>query len=385
MNYTNFEEIFIVNGIGVALLLFLRLIRIENGKKRLLDDKLYDLMIWITIGGCIVETLTFVVDGQIFPGCIPISYLLNSLCFIGTCSVGFLWCLFVDFRVYHSMSRIKKRVKILVLPLALDILLNLINLNGCGILFTISKDNVYSRGTLAVLVYVIVFGYCTYSLCFISGLKKSVLHTNFISVHYFVIPCMVGTVIQGLVYGISIGWTSIAIAFVLVYMQAQSQIIFVDSLSGLYNRRYMDCVLRKLEKDFRYRMYGIMIDVNGFKQINDRYGHSKGDSAIRNVGVILSDSVPEEGIAIRYAGDEFILLLCTDDETIVKETMDLVEQKVEHFNKTSKEPYKLSFAMGYSRFEHLDEGVEQFLSAMDAKMYEAKRKYYTQKGVDRRR
>lgn len=65
--------------------------------------------------------------------------------------------------------------------------------------------------------------------------------------------------------------------------------------------------------------------------------------------------------------------------------MDLVEQKVEHFNKTSKEPYQLSFAMGYSRFAHLDEGVEQFLSEMDAKMYEAKRKHYTQKGVDRRR
>lgn len=88
-------------------------------------------------------------------------------------------------------------------------------------------------------------------------------------------------------------------------------------------------------------IYGIMMDVNDFKRINDVYGHSKGDDAIRAIGMILNDSTPDNGLAIRYAGDEFIIFIRTDHEEFVKEIIHQVEENVENFNRLEKEPYKI--------------------------------------------
>ena len=120
MNPVNMAEILIVNCIGVVLMLFLRLTRIENMEKRFAGDILLDIMIWITIAGCSVEILTIVIDGKIFPFCRELSYLLNSFCFIGTCCVGFLWCLYVDFRAFNNAGRVRRRAKFLVIPKRAD-------------------------------------------------------------------------------------------------------------------------------------------------------------------------------------------------------------------------------------------------------------------------
>lgn len=346
INTVNFMEIVIVNGIGILLMVLLRLSRIENIEKRFFGDIVFDVMIWLTIAGCLVEIGTFVIDGKMFFGSRALSYLMNSFCFIGTCTVGFLWCLFVDFRIFNNINRIRKKAKILCIPLMVDIVMNVINLNGCGIVFSISKDNIYQRGSFVISTYVILFIYFIYSLCLVDRSKKSDLRMRFFPVNYFVLPCVLGTIVQGMIYGVTLGWTMVAVAFLFVHIETQSLNSFVDSLSGLYNRSYMDCILSQIKRNAKGCVYGIMIDVNDFKQINDLYGHTKGDHAIRSVGKILSESVSDNGIAVRYAGDEFIVLIHTEDELFVKETMNYIQNKTEEFNRKNEEPYHLSFAMG---------------------------------------
>lgn len=379
INTVNFMEIVIVNGIGILLMVLLRLSRIENIEKRFFGDIVFDVMIWLTIAGCLVEIGTFVIDGKMFFGSRALSYLLNSFCFIGTCTVGFLWCLFVDFRIFNNINRIRKKAKILCIPLMVDIVMNVINLNGCGIVFSISKDNIYQRGSFVISTYVILFIYFIYSLCLVDRSKKSDLRMRFFPVNYFVLPCVLGTIVQGMIYGVTLGWTMVAVAFLFVHIETQSLNSFVDSLSGLYNRSYMDCILSQIKRNAKGCVYGIMIDVNDFKQINDLYGHTKGDHAIRSVGKILSESVSDNGIAVRYAGDEFIVLIHTEDELFVKETMNYIQNKTEEFNQKNEEPYHLSFAMGYSRFDVKTGNVEQFLTEMDRQMYLSKQLYYQNK------
>ena len=385
MNSINMAEILIVNNIGIFLMVFLRMTRIENVEKRFVGDKIFDIMTWITIAGCTAEILTFVIDGKVFAGCRMLSYLLNSFCFIGTCSVGFLWCLYVDFRIFHNVQRMRKRGMLLAIPLAIDILMILINFSGCGIVFTISEQNVYTRGSLVLTAYIILFFYFIYSIFLVDYSKKSGLHIKFFPAYYFVVPCMLGTIIQGMFYGITIGWTSVAVAFLFVYIQTQSQNSFVDTLSGLYNRRYMDYILSRFKKNPNPQVYGIMIDVNNFKKINDLYGHSIGDDAIRRIGQILSEAVPDNGIAIRYAGDEFIIFLRTGEEDAAVKVMGEIEKNVEQYNRSSEGPYSLSLAMGCSSLDLASGSIEAFLAAMDGKMYEAKRNHYRQEGVDRRK
>ena len=385
MNSVNFTEIFIVNGIGIVLMVFLSLTRIEVQEENQFGEKLFDAMIRFTIAGCAAESVSFVIDGRIFWGCRVLSYLINSFCFIGTCSVGFLFCLYVNFRLFNSIRRVKKSAKILALPLALDVIMNLLNLTGCGIVFTISKENIYERGFLVSAVYAVLFFYFFYSLYLVNRAKRKGLYVKFFPVYYFVVPCIIGTVVQGISYGVTLGWTSVAIAVLFIYIQIQSLNTFVDSLSGLYNRRYMDYILSQFKNNPKTTIYGVMIDVNDFKRINDMYGHSRGDDAIRRIGRILSDSVPENGIAVRYAGDEFIILLRTEEEKIVESVMKRVEQNTERFNQSSLEPFPLSLAMGYSRFDTESDNIEGFLSAMDREMYVSKQHHYQQAGADRRK
>ena len=117
-----------------------------------------------------------------------------------------------------------------------------------------------------------------------------------------------------------------------------------------------------------------MMDVNDFKQINDHYGHSMGDQAIRVMGNILSKALPDGGIPIRYAGDEFVALLICEDPNEVFETMTEINRRLDVFNRSGAEPFKISVSMGYAKLDPSD--TETFLREMDERMYEEKRRYH---------
>ncbi|HEV8574020.1 MAG TPA: diguanylate cyclase [Dehalococcoidia bacterium] len=85
-----------------------------------------------------------------------------------------------------------------------------------------------------------------------------------------------------------------------------------DPLTGLYNRNYLGDVLERECR--RARRYGsplscLILDLDGFKACNDKYGHVEGDSILRQVAIAIANSVRDIDIAARYGGDEFCILL----------------------------------------------------------------------------
>ena len=117
------------------------------------------------------------------------------------------------------------------------------------------------------------------------------------------------------------------------------------------------------------------------KYINDNFGHSMGDKAVCTLGNILFRSIPAAGMAIRYAGDEFIVLLSGVEEESVLATMKEIHNNLSRFNESGIEPFTLSVSMGYAEFGSEDD-AEVFLMHMDEKMYEEKRKYHLLKKSD---
>jgi len=87
-----------------------------------------------------------------------------------------------------------------------------------------------------------------------------------------------------------------------------------DSLTGLYNRRYLDSTLeRELARSKREgkSLALLMIDIDYFKTVNDTYGHQAGDEMLIRLAALLSDTARAEDIVCRYGGEEFLLLLPT--------------------------------------------------------------------------
>lgn len=100
------------------------------------------------------------------------------------------------------------------------------------------------------------------------------------------------------------------------------RLAITDALTGCHNRRFFDEVERReLE---RHRRYGaplsvVFIDVNHFKRLNDSLGHDRGDAVLWMIGNLLKGQVRQSDYAIRWGGDEFLLLLsCGLDEATTK-------------------------------------------------------------------
>ena len=96
-------------------------------------------------------------------------------------------------------------------------------------------------------------------------------------------------------------------------LQAQlSELAIRDSLTGLFNRRHLDTIVpHELARRARdgSELALMMVDIDHFKSINDRYGHQGGDAVLQALGSLLLDSVRGSDVACRFGGEEFLLLL----------------------------------------------------------------------------
>lgn len=365
----NIPEILVANGTGAFLVLFLLLYRIRIAQTNQFDEKAYNFMLIVTFIATINETLSFIIDAR--PGFIfhILQYISNTISSASSGIIGYCWCLFVEYHIHRNFKRIKKKSRILAVPLIIATILIFINLLGTGIIFDISKENVYTRGPMNFILYIFVFVYYIESIYTVQKAKNDSILVEFFPIYFFIIPCMIGTMIQGFFFGISTIWLCVAIAFIIVYIEIQISISFIDDLSGLYNRKYMNHYLDKLQNDKPKRVYGFLMDINDFKVINDTYGHLSGDRAIIHIGKILQNTIGNGCVAIRMGGDEFVIFanFKTNEEALVLKKR--IEQNVRQFNIHSKEPFHLSFSIGIAKYNG---NIDTFLSAMDDSMYEAK-------------
>ena len=366
----NIPEILVANGTGAFLVLFLLLYRIRIAQTNQFDENAYNLMLIVTFIATINETLSFIIDAQ--PGFIfhILQYLTNTIASASSGIIGYCWCLFVEYHIHRNFERIKKKSRILAIPLMAATILIIINLFGTGIIFDISKENIYTRGPMNFILYIFVFIYYIESIYTVHKDKNDSILVEFFPSYYFIIPCMIGTMIQGFFFGISTIWLCVAIAFILVYIESQISVSFIDDLSGLYNRKYMNHYLNKLQSNKTKHVYGFLMDINEFKAINDTYGHLKGDHALIEFGRILQHSIDKDSVAIRMGGDEFVIFAKLQSDTEAVKLKKRIENNVRQFNIHSKEPFHLSFSIGIAKYN--GKNIDTFLSAMDDSMYEAK-------------
>ena len=169
-------------------------------------------------------------------------------------------------------------------------------------------------------------------------------------------------------YGVSLAWLGTAIGIVALYMSLLNQRSYIDSLTGLYNRMYLEHALFAAKRGSA-TVYGIMLDLNFFKKINDTYGHSVGDNALCEAANILRLTADNRSTVFRYAGDEFIILMKTNLESEVLFLENMLRVEANRFNVSGKTPYQLSFSMGHDRFERSTDSEDSFLKKIDEAMY----------------
>lgn len=369
----NIPEILVANCCGAAMVILLFVFRVRAKETRRIGERLYECMLMATLAALTAETVSFLVDGKSFPSCRFWVYLTNTISTGATLFIALLWCLFVDYRTHGSAERLKKKTLWLGLAYVLLLVALVINLFGNGIAFSVSADNRYARGPVNIIVSATLFVYYGESIITAVCARRDRLSAAVFPVYCFVVPCMIGTVLQCCFYGLAVGWLSVAMAFVFVNLQMQNYNSFIDEMTGLFNRKYLIHCLQRMRRA-RKRVGGIMLDANDFKRINDEYGHLVGDRALRQIGRILQQSAPEEAAVMRISGDEYVMLIANGTDEAMAETERRIEENVRRFNQTAGEAYRLSLSMGEAEYDGMS--IEGFLSAMDRAMYAAKKEYY---------
>ncbi len=144
---------------------------------------------------------------------------------------------------------------------------------------------------------------------------------------------------------------------------------FHDSLTGLYNRAYLEEEMKRLDTTRQLPLAVIMADLNGLKLVNDTYGHEKGDEMLKAAAGILRMSCREEDIIARWGGDEFVMLLPQTTEKAGKLICKRIKDKCRqvHVNDVP-----ISIALGVATKSSIGENLAETMKEAEDSMYEQK-------------
>lgn len=299
-------------------------------------------------------------------------FLSGSGLFLGNVMIGYLWAKFIMVHMNIPFSDIRRNIYRTIG--LISIVLLVINI-FYPLVFSVS-DGRYQRGFAYIIFLIFAAFYILDSLyLYVKRVKKNGSLKLF-PVHIFLIPVILGVVIQTFFVEIAITWTSIAISVAGIMTALKNEIIFTDCLTGLYNREYLKFLHKRACNKKDCWVSGIMIDLNGFKQINDNYGHAEGDLALCIVADLLLKSFSEYGVVTRYAGDEFVIMLNTTDDQLIQKIIKSAKKNFVTENEKNDKLYQLSASMGYAITNLSNETIDDFMNRIDEQMYQDKMKYY---------
>ena len=150
-----------------------------------------------------------------------------------------------------------------------------------------------------------------------------------------------------------------------------------DTLTGLYNRRYF---FDYMEKNPGIPMSILYIDLDHFKEVNDTYGHARGDDVLKKTADYLREVFPNDLIA-RLGGDEFVVLVKDDADTSenIKESCSRLEKMVSSIFRNNDE-VKVTASIGIAHTDGHNTDAEALLSEGDRMMYSIKQQHHLMRG-----
>ena len=149
---------------------------------------------------------------------------------------------------------------------------------------------------------------------------------------------------------------------------------YVDTLTSFYNRNRFIEDIEKIEKETN-SIGVIYLDINGLKEVNDRFGHLSGDNLLKRCADIIQKSI-EKGSFYRIGGDEFVVICQTIDE---EEFLSYVNHLKEHFAQIND----CKAAIGY-KWSDSSQNIKKLINIADELMYQDKQSFYEQHDMTRR-
>lgn len=339
----------------------------------------YTIVAWCAYLVCIM--LLHLISGKQFFLARPICIFLNFIFVYIAANLGFVWfwyfvLSFVSDKLYTTKHQIISAIPAFILIITAFISMK------TGWIFSVDETNTYVRGPLYALNFL-----GSYSYIFVTTIWTVVLIVRAQNRHerrlywsvlsYGIYPILTG-VIQAFNGALEIESFGITLTIVSAYLSLQEEKITVDALTQLNNRYRLESYLTEKARSFADGQYNnnslfyVMLDVNKFKQINDKFGHLEGDHALKNVARVLSEMAnTHQYFLARYGGDEFSIVC---ERYSIKEVEELCDEIKTAVRENNDNPlYELSVSAGCAKYEGKEMYLSDLIELADKRLYEDKK------------
>lgn len=364
--------------VNLLCILFLLLIgrKLENSSYAQDRRRLFK---YVLLSNCFlfaVDIVWIFVDKGVLPFGIQANWALNTVYYITSGAVSFFWFVYSESVQKSKLVRSRLSVFLCSVPMLLLTLLSLISIKT-GWLFSIDASNNYLRGPLYSLQLVLSYGYIIFTAVKALALSfKAVSYykkLEYRTLAAFVVPSLIAGGIQVFFPDIPILCVGTTFGILFVFLTMQEQMISNDGLTGLNNRIRMTSYLSEMmaRYDGKTRLFLVMMDIDYFKQINDRYGHIEGDRALSVIAEALKACSSNHRYFIaRYGGDEFAAVCDLEQDESIDDFCENIRNEILRRNKEN--PYTLSLSFGYAEY-YPGIGTDiDFIKLADAELYKAK-------------
>ena len=182
----------------------------------------------------------------------------------------------------------------------------------------------------------------------------------------------VGSVIQMLYLGVLLIWPMFALGTIVAYIFLETVGTSRDHLTNLFTRIKSDEYLGNLI-DHQNEFSVIMIDLDKFKELNDDFGHTEGDSVLRNFGIILTNVFSNNCLVSRFGGDEFFIITNETEDEKLLDFKKAIYNELENPMYLNEHLRTLKFSFGYSFNKKEDKKtIDELIVEADDNMYEDK-------------
>jgi len=340
----------------------------------------FNRMVYATIAVLAVDTACWLVDGTTFPHARAANIFIETWYYFFNGFMPFMWLVYTEITLSNDKKRARRRIRLLATLLVAYVGVLIWNL-WSGWVFEISQQNIYRRGTGYAISAVIAYTYLSYTtvhaLIKVAKNRWSSERRQYFMMAAFIIPPMIGGIIQMLYFGVNYIWISTVISAVLFYIDMLNRQISTEELTGLNNRRELNkFLIREIRDNSHAKTLAlVMMDIDHFKDVNDTYGHYYGDCVLVTVSDILKKSCNNTSAFLsRIGGDEFCIVCSMDDSDGVEGLIARIQYNIVTWNASHRDMVQISLSIGYSVWDpEKDQNFETLYRRADQNMYRAKR------------
>lgn len=286
--------------------------------------------------------------------------------------------------------------KIMFIVLGVNVLFQIICLFN-GWMIVINDDNTYTHGQLYFLYIALYVAVILLVIIEFMIYGKRFRKQNVASLYASLFLVLVGIAFQEILgKEVRLAYISLTICLATLFIHnsefAQLELddrfyeqkikVLEDPLTTLYSRHAYNSMIEEMSaiKFLADDLVVFLIDINGLKAVNDKFGHSIGDELIRGAANCIYASLSHYGKCYRTGGDEFVVVANMSDETI-KEKMTLLNGLAKKWQ--DEKNIELSLSVGYAKAcENVNKNIVELVNLADENMYKEKAEFYDEKSEE---